>query len=265
MTVRTITFSIFAISIFLPLPTGCRVREENLDRCVTVHYKQEVNGHDITIRIDSLGYYYGYPAEMHFKNKERGFSITVGNYNDAYLKCPLLPKKHYEIDYEPWLKGGFNDKENFSACPFFFYDIDFDGEDELLVTIWGGGAGNTHAYAVYDGIVEGKPYLKDYPPFSDIDRTIVVDERVQTISLFFDGGNGAYGCEVYKRMDSCPVLDSASFSRPMSEWERSHFRAYYSRPTTDFTLMKVFDEQIDLDTRGVIYHKDIYKQQSEHK
>lgn len=246
-------------SVILIAMSGCQIASPSPVRNVIIHYKQAVNGYMVWVRIDSLDYVHGYPAVLYFQKADRtGFHISVDAYFDAGLGGILLPGKHYRLDYEPWLEGGFNDKEHYSACPFFFYDIDFDGDDELLVTNWHGGTGNAHAYAVYDGIVDGKTYLKDYPPFTEIDRNVIVDEEAKSISLIFDGGNGAYGCEVYKRMDSHPVLDSASFSWPMSEWERNRLKAYYSLPATDFTLSKVFDEQIDLDTREVIHHKDIY-------
>ena len=39
---------------------------------------------------------------------------------------------------------------NGNESPFFFYDIDFDGEKELIVTLWEGMEYHAHnAYEVY--------------------------------------------------------------------------------------------------------------------
>lgn len=70
--------------------------------------------------------------------------------------------------------------------PFMFYDADFDGEDELLVSDWGQGQ-QGNMYSVYDitanGLVE-----KVQPPFDRIDNCSMFHPAARQIETFTHGG-----------------------------------------------------------------------------
>ena len=51
-----------------------------------------------------------------------------------------------------------------SWCPFFFRDLDFDGEEELVIVHYSYAVRYHSGFDVYR-IVEGKPFLIDYPPY----------------------------------------------------------------------------------------------------
>ena len=136
--------------------------------CVYVKYNQQVGGYDVSAIcvVDTIynGEFYSWhnPTAInghgfiHFKNDEHEFVVENPLFSDGNLsqnKQPLKDGMLIETDYIPFKPA--NDTLNSmlfdgSQSPFFFFDIDFDGEKELIVTLWEGMCYHGHnAYAAY--------------------------------------------------------------------------------------------------------------------
>lgn len=81
--------------------------------------------------------------------------------------------------------------------PFYFQDVDFDGEMEFLVT---GSYGRDAKYEVYD-IGESGLKRKDYGPFARFNCFTKIDPDKQTIRLFELLGGGFYTTAQFSRED----------------------------------------------------------------
>ena len=70
--------------------------------------------------------------------------------------------------------------------PFQFYDIDFDGEKELLITdYYQGQQGNN--YEVFE-ITDSGLEAKKYPPFNDVDNMMKFDSQNKIITFYTHSG-----------------------------------------------------------------------------
>ena len=69
----------------------------------------------------------------------------------------------------------------FSDEAFFFSDIDYDGEDELVIMDWGGGMHGVIGFRVF----EQDGTLRNDPPFSNIDEFTKFNPNEKTITLFY--------------------------------------------------------------------------------
>lgn len=78
--------------------------------------------------------------------------------------------------------------------PFQFYDVDFDGEKELLINdYYKGQQGNN--YDIFE-IADSGLEAKKYRPFGDIDNMVVFDGENKNITLnTYDGAHSS--CSVY--------------------------------------------------------------------
>ena len=135
--------------------------------CVYVKYKQQVGGYDVSAicLVDTLynELYSTYNSTaikghgfIHFQNDKYEFIVENPLFSDNNLSQNKLPWKNgmlIETDYIPFKPA--NDTLNNmlfdgSQSPFFFFDIDFDGEKELIVTLFEGMGYHGHnAYKAY--------------------------------------------------------------------------------------------------------------------
>ena len=131
-------------------------------------------------------------AYIHFKNDTAQFTIENPLFSDSTLMANSIPLRNdMQIDatYTPFSvpDNSRTDILNYHSSPFFFYDIDFDGEKELIVTLWEGMEFHAHhAYEVYKirNIKAGEILqpLKT-PPFDRIDDYTLIDSVAKTISI----------------------------------------------------------------------------------
>lgn len=85
----------------------------------------------------------------------------------------------------------------FSEMPFFFLDVDFDGEKELVLTLANQGQRWSNAY---QPIHLGYDYLYDNlkeEPFTDFDDHSELDYDKNTITLYIHDGAGSWFNDVY--------------------------------------------------------------------
>ena len=166
------------------------------DSNININYKQQVNGYDVSVKVftDSIQEEYfsdivTREAELTFKKDNQELIVKNPYYGDKSLIVDSLTNG-MTIDYTPF---EMSERNTFSGnhSPFFFFDVDFDGEDELLVCLWEGmGYRGYHAYQAYETNVgsgahqlspmQEAPFneLNDYTEFDPIHKTISVPQGV---------------------------------------------------------------------------------------
>lgn len=131
-------------------------------------------------------------AYIHFKNDTVQFTVENPLFSDSTLMSNTIPLTNdiqISADYTPFAKHGNESKDIFNhhQSPFFFYDIDFDGQKELIVTLWEGMEYHAHnAYEVYKiRNTKAGAILRPLktPPFDRIDDYTLIDSVAKTISI----------------------------------------------------------------------------------
>jgi len=161
-----------------------------------ISFDSPVGGYEVSAEwlLEDYGEtFYEGPAYLHFKKPVgRGFSVFVENgfflpqfdgekdfVNGQHLTCSPVQKAAGEILS--------------LEAPFFFSDVDFDGDDELLVSISGLGSHGRTAFYVYEK--DGTRRM-DMPFDEHIDSQTIFnsDEKSITLNLY----SGAVdGCELW--------------------------------------------------------------------
>ena len=141
---------------------------------VLIKYKSPVNGYNVVVEwlgAEIIDEYLAFgDVLIHFK-KNDGTGFTVHNiaYWDEGLNVSdieTMSDKTIELEYIPK-----NDKYLATRSPFYFADMDFDGQDELVVVGWKGGRQYAHIYDVYE-ISDSSAHQKTTPPFDTIELGI---------------------------------------------------------------------------------------------
>jgi hypothetical protein len=141
---------------------------------VLIKYKSPVNGYNVVVEwlgAEIIDEYLAFgDVLIHFK-KNDGTGFTVHNiaYWDEGLKVSDIEpmcNKTIELEYIPK-----NDKYLATRSPFFFADMDFDEQDELVIVGWKGGRQYAHLYDVYE-ISDSSAHKKTTPPFDTIELGI---------------------------------------------------------------------------------------------
>lgn len=121
--------------------------------------------------------------------------------------------------------------------PFMFFDVDFDGQKELLINNCDQfNGGNTFsAYKIKDNKIE----LMDYVPFTDIDNNTFFDERGKRIIIYgYDVAESYY--IVFSKCHT--IIDKKVIPFRFDHgWEYGAWiiQAYYEQDETDFRLDSV--------------------------
>lgn len=149
-------------------------KTDTVSQSITLIYKRPVNGYNVSVEwlgadIIDESLAFG-DVLIHFK-KNDGTRFTVHNnaYWDEGLKVSDIEQmcnKTIELEYIPK-----DDKYLATRSPFYFADMDFDGQDELVVVGWKGGRHCAHIYDVYD-ISDYYADKKTTPPFDNIELDI---------------------------------------------------------------------------------------------
>ena len=198
---------------------------KHADTQMHVHYNQKVNGYDVSVKVitDSIQEEYfsdivGREAVLTFRKGEQEVTVVNPCYADKSLIESSCDKKAIEIDYTPF---NMSEENTFAGnqSPFFFFDVDFDGEEELLLCLWEGmGYRSHHAYQAYKMDVgshqlspmQEEPFneLNDYTEFDTINKTISIPQGV---------GLKMEGRKVYGLVDGSLKL----IERVQYDWEHT--------------------------------------------
>lgn len=179
---------------------------------VNLQYSEPINGYTVTaICVVDTTSNYDSPntngnrnaivgrAYIHFCNDTTQFTIENPQFSDYTLmanQTPLQNGININATYTPFSPNNSSDHMIFNGneSPFFFYDIDFDGEKELIVTLWEGMEYHGHnAYRAYkvknspDAVLEpmGKPFnqLDDYSQIDIIAKTISICKGIDAAKI----------------------------------------------------------------------------------
>lgn len=172
---------------------------------VKLHYDEPIDGYTVsaTCFVDTTSNYDSPNtngnrnaivgrAYIHFKNDTAQFTVENPLFSDYTLmanQTSLLDGINIKATYTPFSPNIKPDNMIFNGnqSPFFFYDIDFDGEKELIVTLWEGMEYHAHnSYEVYkvrntksDEILQPLSTT----PFDRIDDYTLIDTVAKTISI----------------------------------------------------------------------------------
>lgn len=195
-----------------PFPLGFELFD-NGDNICFVKYRNKINGFDVRIAVRPFAYIdsilFG-SAEIAFLRNDTCF-ISLPN---TFFRIDSLNRKQIEnfdvveLDYQyPQInKSKPIEFSQFNALPFFFLDVNFDGEDELIMNYARQGQRYCDAYVAYglqywNGEI-GYDYLYDptrgVAPFSDLDDHSEIDYTTQEISTFSYGGYSDSKKRIYK-------------------------------------------------------------------
>lgn len=178
---------------------------------ILIKYNQPVNGYNVTVicfpwaadkdrEHEIVG-----KAIMSFDSADKGgFTVYNNFYSDSILY--YINEQEYKngdllhLDYYPKSPNEYLSRN----CPFFFSDIDFDGEEELVINNWRNGIRYCNTYQIYK-IGEGYESLKPlvYPPYDKInDYNTTFDPVRKTISGYWNDA----ASEIYEIKDGKSVL-----------------------------------------------------------
>lgn len=149
-------------------------KTDTVSQSITLIYNRPVNGYNVSVEWlgadiidDDLAFG---EVLIHFKkNDGTGFSVYHFGYWDEGLRVSDIKTKSnkiIELEYIPK-----DDMYLATRSPFYFADMDFDGQNELVVVGWKGGRQYAHTYDVYD-ITDCHASHKKTPPFDSIESGI---------------------------------------------------------------------------------------------
>ena len=179
---------VLLIAIMISFTAVCQ-KESSVEnhKLLTIKVNEPVNGYTVTIyfipKLNLLHRIRG-AAIFEFMNPSESTSFTITNnhfsFPDNNIEAVVdddgninyLITKEITIDYlEPsFQENGSLDYDNLPL--FFFYDFNFDGEDELVITERGNGSKGMDtfkAYSVYDGFLDYEVnQITNKKPYSEL-------------------------------------------------------------------------------------------------
>ena len=164
-------------------------------------YKNTIHGYRVRGEVMKIDSHYSNTIVFTDVATKKSFSIT--NSMLYYTKC------NAGLDYQPH----HSDKKGVVTAPyenFFFADLDFDGEDELITDVAPYGASQrdvglfTDIYKIIDG--NAVNYTDYFQRKSDIFNHIeqyyfTVNTHTKSIMWYHDGGINSFGWDVYDYLD----------------------------------------------------------------
>lgn len=132
-----------------------RKEAESLDSCYLIHYKQAINGYDIRMKVDSVSYIF---SEIICNGNiliSKGDNVilipqlTVCFPDSLFsaLNKHKINKLDFSINKESYYENlKYPHLGEYSNSPFFFFDVDFDNEKELIMRVSGMGQRARNCY-----------------------------------------------------------------------------------------------------------------------
>ena len=184
---------------------------------IFIKYRKPVNGYDVTVMC--LPYNYTYDKEreteiwgnalLYFEKEDNRFYIYNESFSDSVLyyvnEQEVRDNMILELDYLPKSKNEYLSHNS----PFFFSDVDFDGEEELIINNWKCGIRHCNTYDVYKITNNEVKQLTEAPfvnptgkisnynsDFDSVNKTITIHKR--TGSAYY---GGYYKYSLVKRVD----------------------------------------------------------------
>lgn len=180
---------------------------------VRINYKNPINGYNVSVLWTPdhvISTYAIGPATLYFKNKKESFTITNNAFSlpsesfnftleDGYSVMAVSPNK-ITLDYQaPYLQNIiFHEIDK----PFFFLDINFDGNKELLITKKREGQRYYDSFDVYS--FDSNGYLQpplaqitNKEPYNRFDGATKLDRERKELIFYSSGGWCNYSHKTY--------------------------------------------------------------------
>jgi len=144
-----------------------------------VRYEKPINGFTVTAVIEPYEEADWGPTTLTFSKDGTSFSVFVDSFTKEGFSLKDYKDAGEEIvlQYVPKPKGVLlYDKE-----PFCFSDIDYDGEDEILVLESGGGVHGVNAYLIFEK--DGTQRVDG--PFREFDEHVEFNAKNKTITRYY--------------------------------------------------------------------------------
>lgn len=170
--------SIISKDTVLVTPTNDSLLTPNSERHIHVEYVERVEGYTVSADVfqasESVFGAFG-AVELHFTKESAAINLRLEEQLLAnFLKDTTSVDGQIISHYSPPPVADSLSWE----CPFFFYDVDFDGEKEILVTSLFGGPRGTVAYYIFEATGE----LRSDEPFNVIDSQSRFNAREKSIT-----------------------------------------------------------------------------------
>jgi len=208
---------------------GDRLRVSS-DSFITVDYRAAVHGYRVGIvwmPVDMRARHVFGPAILKFTDEASGemFTVTTNSFGLSPDRLPFVFEYGKPVVYrEPVVLEygdvGRTEGATFGTAkePFFFEDVDFDGQEDLLVAAIGEGQRGWSSFKAYK-LTRRMPGSALYDithekPFVDLDERSVVDHKKNSIRIYSNGGAYCTWWEEY-------VRESGVRSLPENRRERS--------------------------------------------
>lgn len=138
-----------------------------------------------------------------FFSLPRTFFLEQGilNHNGVVDKKKTTGTSIFYTKYIDLEKGSIFKNHRDDAPPFFFEDVDFDEEDELVIVEFAAAQRFRHAYKVYKSFKNGLQPLYDITnqePYASFDSMTQFDYDKKTVTLNVSGGAADSYQEIYQ-------------------------------------------------------------------
>lgn len=184
--------------------------------CVYIRYTQTIEDYNVSaiclfdetvclLDTENENAIYG-KGYIHFKKGDKEFTIENNSYTDInLLKNQTCIKDGVYIETS-YINHEFKTSDGKllleTDSPFFFFDIDFDNEKELLINVWGGmGFKGYNAYEIYDIVENENPYngitpIKNIsiPTLNDFTEIDTLNRRIYIPFDFYSVPDNPYFC-----------------------------------------------------------------------
>ena len=207
--------------------------EDDESAVIHIRYDRPVKGYTVTV--DLFDDYY---AEMHFEKGSSSFTAGIDMFEEMLLYDPEVGEHNGKEVVLPYVPVTFGKKISTDGT-FGFFDIDYDGQDELIYIGHGQGPRGGVAFRVFE--LDGTEREDD--PFSwSIDELTEFNSSEKSITLHHYGSMGAGGDVIkYKRQPNgtFQVTDSTRIIYKMSgDIETDSVRLHYRRQGEEMVLVK---------------------------
>lgn len=198
-----------------------------------IKYDRPVNGYTVTVDLFDDNY-----AVMHFVKGNASFSVEIDGFEEMQLydeDAGYHDGKQIVLPYIPVKMG----KTISSDGTFFFTDIDFDGQNELVYVAHFQGSHGCTAFRAFE--LDGTP-LEEAPFGWDIDEQTEFNRAEKSITLHGYGGvDGGSDIIKYKRQadGTFQVTDSTRIILKMEgDYITDSLRLYYRKQGDKMVLVK---------------------------
>jgi hypothetical protein len=215
--------------------------------CVKLVYDKPIEGYEVTadwqpfeVKDCETGYItinfrdISTGKEFQYVNREKFSSyhtdlITSAEDFDCYKDGEVY---HIEYVTKP---SPFEESPIDYYLPFQFYDIDFDGEKELLINDYYQGQQGNY-YDVFE-ITDAGLQAKSYPPFNGVDNMMKLDSQNKIITFYTHDGS-YYSCSLYYRKVAASTKQTIVIPSNFDERLKLELADFVNDIPSDFHITK---------------------------